>query len=235
MQAIERAASGERVPEFRRQIHFVRNDADLGRIAAEAFVGVLEDAVAARGVATVALSGGATPRALYERLTEGPLAVRMAPLWPKVHIFWTGERHVRPDHPESCYRMAHWSLLSRIAIPSINVHRIRAEMSEARDAAVAYHERLRTFFTIHEQIEGGLPRFDLVVLGLEDRDETSALENRATDPGRWVVTRWCEQRGRHEIGLSLPVLNNARRALVLLPDGDAGAAGRAAHLLRFVA
>lgn len=235
MQAIETSVRNDQVPKVHRQLHFVRHDDDLARIAAAEFVRALEEAVAERGIATVALSGGATPRALYEMLADGPLADRLARLWTKVHLFWSGERHVRPDHPDSCYRLAHWSLLGRIVIPSVNVHRIRAEMAEASDAAVAYQENLRTFFAPRGLMREGLPCFDLVVLGLEDRDEASTLAERDGDPKRWVVTRWVERKGRHEIGLSLAVLNNARRTLVLLPDGDAGAAGRAAHLLRFVA
>src|SRR5258705_8905238 len=109
-----------------RQIHFVPDGETLQTSAADAFVNAVDSAIASRGVAAVALCGGSTTRKLFEMLTEEPYASRLRPLWTRLHVFWTTERHVQPDHPESCYRLAHWSLLSRFAIPSANVHRIRA-------------------------------------------------------------------------------------------------------------
>jgi hypothetical protein len=70
---------------------------------------------------------------------------------------------------------------------------------------------------------------------LEDHEESESVAARTDSSGRWVTTRTAETRERAEIVLTLPVLGNARSALVLFPNGDAAAAGRAAHLLRFVA
>src|SRR5260221_4397317 len=160
-----------------RQIHFVPDGQILSAIAAEAFVTAVEKAIASRGVAAVALCGGSTSRKLFDMLTAEPYASRLQPLWTRLHVFLTTELHVQPDHPESCYRLAHWSLLSRFAIPSANVHRIRAEMADGASVAAAYHHELRTFFQPRGLMRDGLPCFDLTILALEDREELASVES----------------------------------------------------------
>jgi len=219
----------------RRQIHFVRDGESLSTTAADAFVDAVEKAIESRGVAAIALSGGATTKKLFAILSDEPYANRLAPLWTRIHVFWTAERHVRPDHPESCYRLAHWLLLGRITIPSSNIHRIRAEMAEPQTAASAYQQELRTFFQTRGLMRDDLPCFDLTILALEDHEERETIEALHADTGRWVTTRTALSHERGEIVLTLPVLGNARNSLVLFPNGDATAAGRAAHALRFVA
>jgi 6-phosphogluconolactonase len=151
-----------------RQIHFVPRGESLPPTAAVAFVEAVEKAIERRGIATVALSGGSTARRLFDMLASEPLAPRLGPLWTRLHVFWTAERHVRPDHPESSYRQAHWSLLSRFAIPTANVHRIRAEMAEPASVAAAYHHELRAFFEARGLLRDGLPCFDLAILSMDD-------------------------------------------------------------------
>jgi 6-phosphogluconolactonase/glucosamine-6-phosphate isomerase/deaminase len=217
-----------------RQIHFVPDGQALSAAAAEAFVDAVEKAIASRGVAAVALCGGSTSRKLFDMLTAEPYASRLQPLWTRLHVFWTTELHVQPDHPESCYRLAHWSLLSRFAIPSRNIHRIRGEMADGASVASAYHHELRTFFQPRGLMREGFPCFDLTILALEAREELESIETASDDARRWVTTRTTESRERGEIGLTLSVLRNARSSLLLFSK-DAAAAGRATHLLRFVA
>jgi 6-phosphogluconolactonase len=77
-------------------------DADrLARAAAEHFVALAAEAIAARGLFTVALSGGSTPRAAYALLASDEFAAQVD--WPRVHVFWGDERCVPPDHPDSNY------------------------------------------------------------------------------------------------------------------------------------
>lgn len=217
-----------------RQIHFVPKGESLPPTAAEAFVDAVERAIELRGIAAVALSGGTATRRLFDMLTSEPFAPRLQPLWTRLHVFWTTERHVRPDHPESCYRLAQWSLLSRFAIPSANVHRIRAEMADGPSIAAAYQHELRTFFEQRGMLRDGLPCFDLAILSMDDRDELASVESSSANALRWVTTRTSPAREHVEIGLTVPVLRNARSALVLFAN-DAAAAGRAANVLRLVA
>src|SRR5262249_59710114 len=94
--------------------------ATLARAAADDFVRRASDAIAARGRFTVALSGGTTPRRLYELLAGEPYRDRVP--WAKTHLFWGDERHVPPDDPQSNYRMAREAMLSKVPIPETNVH-----------------------------------------------------------------------------------------------------------------
>jgi 6-phosphogluconolactonase len=218
----------------RRQVHFVRDGENLSDNAAEAFVEAVESAVVSRGVAAVALCGGTIAKKLFAMLAEEPYASRLAPLWPRLHVFWTAERHVSPDHPRSSYRLAQWSLLSRFAVPSGNVHRIRAEMAETSWIASAYEHDMRTFFAPRGLMRDGLPCFDLTVLALDADPSQAADETRTRHDGGWVATRTAATRERGETLLTLPILKNARNSLVLF-SGAGAAAECAAHLLRFVA
>src|SRR6266545_6811857 len=133
---------------------------ELNRKAAERFIALAADAISRSGRFTVALSGGSTPKALYSLLDSPAYRERID--WSRVHLFWGDERCVPPDHPESNFRMVQESLLSRIQIPSENVHRMMGE-KEPEQSATEYEERLRRFFHL---ASAGVPRFDLIFLGL---------------------------------------------------------------------
>src|SRR5271169_5990400 len=95
----------------------------LFQAAAAEFVALALGAVQRDGQFTVALSGGSTPKSLYALLASG--SVPNIP-WDKIYFFFGDERHVPPDHPDSNYRMATESMLSRVPLPAGNVFRIRA-------------------------------------------------------------------------------------------------------------
>ncbi len=119
----------------RPEIVVVSDRAALARNAATRLVVLAREAMAARGRFAVALSGGSTPRDLYALLASPEFAPRVD--WARVHFFWGDERAVPPDHPDGNYRMANETLLSRVPVPSGNIHRIRAELPPA-DAAREY-------------------------------------------------------------------------------------------------
>src|SRR2546427_6347835 len=120
-------------------------EAALERTAAERVTSIVEDAVRARGAAIVSLTGGHTPRRLYELLADPHHPWRTLIPWERVHLFWSDERHVPPDHPDSNYRMAHDALVAKVPIPSEQVHRIPGELG-AEDAARAYEVGLGAAF-----------------------------------------------------------------------------------------
>src|ERR1044072_5539647 len=104
---------------------------ELAQAAAEYFV--------AQGPETVALSGGSTPKLMFQVLAE---QFRYDVSWSNVHFFWSDERHVPPDDPESNYRMAAEALLSHVPVSTNNVHRIRGENPDAAAAASEYEQTL---------------------------------------------------------------------------------------------
>src|SRR5262245_42047026 len=98
---------------------------------------VANSAVEDHGVFTVALSGGSTPKALYE-LMAADEAIRSQIPCPKVHFFFGDERHVPPDHPESNFRMANEPMFRRLGKKDLHVHRILGELGSAAEAAEEY-------------------------------------------------------------------------------------------------
>src|SRR5947207_863549 len=98
----------------------------ISRAAAEEFIDLSRTAVDARGVFTVALTGGSTPGHLYQILADDP-ALRERVPWQDIEFFWGDERHVPPEHPDSNYRMARDAMLSKVPVPAARVHRVTAE------------------------------------------------------------------------------------------------------------
>jgi 6-phosphogluconolactonase len=144
--------------------------ATLAEAAAGAIAECAAEAVATRGRFTVALAGGSTPRATYERLAQAPWRDRMP--WTHTWVFFGDERVVSPDHPDSNYRMAHEALLSRVPIPPDQVARIRGEAEDPEATAAEYSRRLSEVF---ECKRGEVPRFDLILLGMGVDGHTGSL------------------------------------------------------------
>jgi 6-phosphogluconolactonase len=151
----------------------VRIVEDAAALAVEAAALVIEHAraaVALRGRFTLALSGGATPRATYERLAEPPERDRMP--WDRTWMFFGDERCVPPDHPESNYLMASETLLSKVPVPTSQVFRMRGESEDPEAAATEY---ARTLATVFGTRRGEMPRFDLILLGFGVDGHTASL------------------------------------------------------------
>ncbi len=133
----------------------------LAEAAAQAIVEVATEAVNTHGRFTIALAGGMTPSATYERLARPPLRDRMP--WDRTWVFFGDERGVGPEHPDSNYRMANQALLSKVPVPPAQIARIRGEATDPEAAASEYARRMSEVFACKR---GELPRFDLVLLGM---------------------------------------------------------------------
>lgn len=124
------------------------------------------------GPVAVALSGGSTPRRLYERLAEPPLRDRFP--WARVHWFWGDERFVPPDDPQSNQRMAREAMLSRVPVPGANIHPIPTVGIGLQEAARAYQRDLMAFYGA-SQLDPARPLFDVTLLGLGSDGHTASL------------------------------------------------------------
>ncbi|MGC3998627.1 MAG: 6-phosphogluconolactonase [Anaeromyxobacter sp.] len=173
----------------------------------------MAEAVAARGRFTLALAGGSTPRALYERLADpaGPYRTRLP--WGQVTVWFGDERCVPPDHPDSNYRMAHQALLRHVAAGA--VHRLEGERPPP-EAANRYEAHLRREL-------GEDPALDLVLLGLGPDGHTAslfpgspALEERQ----RWVAAPFVPHLGAQRLTLTYPVLDAARAVLFVVSGAE---------------
>ncbi|HET7209773.1 MAG TPA: 6-phosphogluconolactonase [Terriglobales bacterium] len=194
---------------------FAETDA-LFRAAAEQFSTLTKDAVKAKDSFSVALSGGSTPKGLYTLLAE---SYRDSIHWDKIYFFWGDERPVPPDSPESNYRMAYETLLSKVPVPSGNIFRIHSE-KDPQQAAITYEQTLSTAFRLPDLFP---PRFDLILLGLGSDGHTASLfpHTRALkEDKRFVVANRVEKLDTCRITLTLPVLNNAAHVIFLAAGKD---------------
>lgn len=198
----------------------------LAEAAARAIVDTATQAVAARGRFTIALAGGATPRATYARLAAAPFRDRMP--WDRTWVFFGDERAVPPEHPESNFGMAQAALLSRVAIPRDQVIRLRGEAEDPETAAADYARALAAAF---ESRRGEVPRFDLVLLGLGVDGHTASLfpgspvlkEIFRTVAAVYAAAAAVPKR----LTLTLPVLNAAARVIFLVAGAEKAKAVRA--------
>ena len=160
---------------------------------------------------SVVLAGGNTPRRVYELLATEGFKNRID--WPQVYLFFSDERCVPPDHPDSNYAMAYDSLISKVSIPANNVHRIIGE-GDAHENAQLYENQLRAYFAGQSW-----PCFDLVFLGMGEDGHTASLFPNSTalhETVRWVVATRNEQSRQDRITLTVPVLTHARRVLIFV-------------------
>jgi 6-phosphogluconolactonase len=193
---------------------------DLFQAAADEVIRAATDAVAQRGRFTIALSGGSTPKNLYTLIAANASANLP---WDRMFFFWGDERHVPPDDPDSNYRMAKESFLSKVAIPPGNIFPVPAENPDASAAAETYEQTLRTFFAL---APGEFPRFDLILLGMGPDGHTASLfpETAALqEKSRLVVANWVEKLQTSRITFTLPVLNAARCVAFLVSGTDKAA------------
>ncbi len=174
---------------------------------------ILDEALAERSRASLALAGGVTPIPLYRELAQ-----RWAghPAWAKVDFFWSDERIVPPSHPASNYHAARRSMLDPLRIPENRVHRIFGE-KEPMHAATAYEEELRRSFPTEP------PRFDLILLGLGKDGHTASLFPHGTEleEGKRLALPTCSPAPPHDrLSLSLSVLCAARHVLFLVSGAE---------------
>lgn len=197
------------------QVRVFPTTAELFRAAADAFCQIGEQAIRDRGRYTVALSGGNTPRGLHHELV-GKYSARLP--WEKVFFFWGDERHVPPDFPESNYRMAKETLLSKLSIPGDQILRMPGELPDAEQGAAIYEQTLREFFP---RAPGEFPRLDFILLGLGPDGHTASLfpETKALEENRrWVVGNWVAVHSTWRITCTYPVLNHGANVMFLV-DG----------------
>ncbi len=176
-------------------------------------------AVAARGRFTLALSGGRTPQDLYTLLAKG--GAETLP-YDRMEVFWSDERVVPPDHPESNYALAWRTWLSRVPLPTARIHRVPAE-ADPGEAAARYEATLR-------KVLGDPPRLDLVLLGVGRDGHTASLfpGHPALEDDRLVVASTAPVPPRRRITFTLRVIRLASRVLVLASGGDKAQAVRRA-------
>jgi 6-phosphogluconolactonase len=202
------------------EIRVLTTPQELFEAAAEEVVHAATEAVAQRGRFTIALPGGSTPKSLFNLLATNARTVLP---WDRTFFFWGDERHVPPTDPDSNYRMAEETMLSKIPVAAGNVFRIPAENPDAAAAAEAYEQSLRKFFQLGP---GEVPIFDLILLGMGPDGHTASLFPGSAglqEKSRLVIANWVDKLKTSRLTLTLPVLNAARCVTFLVSGTDKAA------------
>lgn len=147
-------------------IEVLPDTAALIQRSLEVVVAKIQTAIAERGQCTIALSGGSTPKPLYEALATQDLP------WDKLHVFWGDERYVPADHPDSNEGMARKAWLDRVQIPAANIHPMPTEAADPAIAAQDYESHLRD---VLQASGSAFPALDVILLGLGDDGHTASL------------------------------------------------------------
>ncbi|MGZ4821375.1 MAG: 6-phosphogluconolactonase [Terriglobales bacterium] len=199
--------------EHRGELRVYADREQLASAAAELFVKIATESIGARGCFRVALSGGSTPRRVYELLATDALSRRID--WGAVDIFWGDERYVPADDPESNYRMTYEALLRHIPVPAAKIHLVPTHISPPHTAADAYENYIwRSFGDSFS-----MPQFDLIYLGLGTNGHTASLFPRSQalqERSRLVVADFVPEVDGWRISMSAPLLNHGRTVAFLI-------------------
>ena len=192
---------------------------DVARATADRFVAAAFDAINARGIFRVALSGGSTPTQVYPLLLEPQR--RDAIDWASVDFFWGDERAVPPDHPESNFGVAYGMLISQLPdVRPDRIHRMSAEAEDLDASALSYESELRLAFGARGDAP---PSFDMIWLGMGPDGHTASLfpgSPALDETERWVVAAWAPAQQAWRMTLTLPVLLAARETLFVVTGAD---------------
>jgi 6-phosphogluconolactonase len=189
---------------------------ELSQNAAQILLKEAQRAVRERGRFSLVLSGGSTPRRLYELLAEPPYREQMP--WSKTHVFWGDERCVPTDDERNNAHMARQILLDRAPIPDEQIHPIASSLPPLI-AAEKYQNTLKEFFS------GNSIAFDFVLLGLGENGHTASLFPGTAvleEKRYWACEVYVPNLQMWRVTLTAPILNQARK-IVFLVSGSSKA------------
>ena len=168
---------------------------------------------------TIALSGGSTPKKLYQLLASDKYKNQIH--WERLHFFWGDERFVPFDDERNNAKMAYEELLDCVPVDKKNIHVMRTVGLEPEESAIEYEKIL------HQYFDGKAHSFDLVLLGLGNDTHTLSLfpcYDVVTENKKWVSAFYLKEQQMYRITLTAPVVNNAARVAFLISGGDKAAA-----------
>jgi 6-phosphogluconolactonase len=163
--------------------------------------------------ASVALSGGSTPKLMFAMLARTPFN------WSRVHFFWVDERCVPPTDAQSNFKKTNESFLLPANIPDANIHRIKGELEPAK-AAEEYNADIRKFFKLSD---GALPVFDIIHRGMGSDAHTASLfpgEPLIGNRDQIAASVYVEKMKMHRVTLLPGVLLAAKQTAILAAGDD---------------
>ncbi|MDH3327427.1 MAG: 6-phosphogluconolactonase [Gammaproteobacteria bacterium] len=186
---------------------------ELCSAAADFWLAAYSAAVIEHGSFHVALSGGTTPKRLYEKLATAPYQSKIN--WQNVHIYFGDERFVPLDHPDSNYNMANTALFALIDCPPSNIHPVSVESESADFAANQYEAVLLKELPKNSN---NTPQFDLVLLGLGPDGHTASLfpgTDAVNEKIKLCRAVFVTKLDSWRVSITFPVINDAKNILLL--------------------
>lgn len=185
----------------------------LAHAAAHLIVVESNKAVQQKGIFTLALSGGSTPKILFQLLAQAPYKNNIP--WRHVVVAFGDERFVAPTHEDSNYKMASDNLLSHVPIPKKNILAVPIKKLTPTEAAKQYEAQVKKYVTAKNP-------FDLVLLGMGEDGHTASIFPKSellTESKRWVKQVWVAEKNMHRISFTFPIINHAKNIAFLI-TGD---------------
>ena len=201
----------------RPEVHVLDDIAQWTAQAAALTRDLQHQAVHERGRFLVALSGGRTPEQVYRRLASQSSTAPQD--WSSTHFFFSDERCVPPDHPDSNYHLAEAALFRPLNIPEDRIHRMRGEHPNPDAAAREYEDMLRA---VTRADPAGWPQLDLLMLGIGNDGHTASLfpgTDALQERRRWVTVGLAPSGPPSRLTLTLGVINQAT-VVLFLATGD---------------
>jgi 6-phosphogluconolactonase len=179
---------------------------------------IVTEAVGRHGFCYLALAGGTTPHGLYLRLASDGLSGDMP--WQNVEVFFGDERDVPQDHVASNYRMAQRTLLDHVPIELMHVHPMPADADNIQSSAAEYEQAIRKAVPADEQ---GIPRFDLILLGMGADGHTVSLfpnTEAVEETQKLIIAYHVPVLGRSRMSITFPLINAARNVILFVTGLD---------------
>jgi 6-phosphogluconolactonase len=179
----------------------------------DAFVKLANNTIAERGVFRVSLSGGSTPKRLYQALANQPLD------WSCIEWYWGDERNVPHDHSESNFRMVKEAMLQPAKVPASQYFPVPVSSGDPATVAANYEATLKARFGGQQDLSAAMPAWDLVLLGMGDDAHTASLfpeTNALNEQERWFVENWVEKFKAFRFTLTAPAINSGREIWFLV-------------------
>ncbi|MGE3804567.1 MAG: 6-phosphogluconolactonase [Gemmataceae bacterium] len=195
-------------------VHVYPDAAAVFKAAADLFAEQASKSIAARGRFVANLSGGSTPKGVFELLGQPPYRDQVP--WDKVHLWWGDERCVGPDDPKSNYHMTRLAMIDHVKIPKGNVHPVDGTLPPV-DGARKYEDEIKQFFGKDK------PQFDLIFLGLGDNGHTASLWPDSPvleEKKRLAAEAYAPEQDLWRVTLTAPILNEGRLIAFLLKGAD---------------
>ena len=190
--------------------------ADPYSFAAQTIADAAKTAVESRGKFTISLSGGSTPKKLYELMASPEWASKIP--WNKTEFFWGDERYVPSWDSSSNFHMTQQAMLSKVSVPPERVHRVLTE-KEPNEAATLYDQEIRRVVPAGAD---GVPVFDMMLLGLGTNGHTASLfpyQPGLHEKTKLVFAEEIDEVKMTRLSMSVPLINAARQ-IVFLALGD---------------